>query len=146
MNDVYAKAYTELYEILKNISEKDLNKIPKEVLNMLEEKRDKEYNFKLEENIEFENQKLLRETKILLAILYRDYWATKEEKEKITQKWKNDIIKNEEENKIKYNELFKNKKQPIIDEENENNLPIEPKKEKLFEKIICFIKKYLRLQ
>ena len=146
MNDVYAKAYTELYEILKNISEKDLNKIPKEVLNMLEEKRDKEYNFKLEENIEFENQKLLRETKILLAILYRDYWATKEEKEKITQKWKNDIIKNEEENKIKYNELFKNKKQPIIDEENENNLPIEPKKEKLFEKIICFIKKYLKLQ
>ena len=146
MNDVYAKAYTELYEILKNISEKDLNKIPKEVLDMLEEKRDKEYNFKLEENIEFENQKLLRETKILLAILYRDYWATKEEKEKITQKWKNDIIKNEEENKIKYNELFKNKKQPIIDEENENNLPIEPKKEKLFEKIICFIKKYLKLQ
>ena len=35
MNDVYARAYTELYEILKNISENDLNKIPKEVFNML---------------------------------------------------------------------------------------------------------------
>ena len=103
MNDVYAKAYTELYEILKNISENDLNKIPNEILNMLEEKRDKEYEFKLQENIEFENQELLRETKILLAILYRDYWATKEEKEKIMQKWKSDIIKSEEEKKIKYN-------------------------------------------
>lgn len=141
MNDVYAKAYTELYEILKNISENDLNKIPNEILMMLEEKRDKKYKFKLQENIEFENQNLLRETKILLAILYRDYWATKEEKEKITQKWKSDIIKSEEEKKIKYNQLFKNKKE----QKNDNNLPIEVKKERVFEKIISFIKKYFKI-
>lgn len=145
MNDVYARAYTELYEILKNISENDLNKIPKEVFNMLERKRDKEYNFKLEENIEFENQELLRETKILLAILYRDYWARKEEKEKIIQKWKNDIIKSEEEKKKIYNEIFQNKKERIIEQKNDNNLPVEVKKEKLFKKIICFIKKYLKI-
>lgn len=145
MNDVYAKAYTELYEILKNISQNDLNKIPNEVLNMLDEKRDKEYEFKLQENTEFENQKLLRETKILLAILYRDYWATKEEKEKIIQKWKNDMIQYEEENKIKYNKLFKNKKEQIIKQKNNENLPIEVKKEKLFEKIISFIKKYFKI-
>lgn len=145
MNDVYAKAYTELYEILKNISENDLNKIPNEILNMLEEKRDKEYEFKLQENIEFENQELLRETKILLAILYRDYWATKEEKEKIMQKWKSDIIKSEEEKKIKYNKLFKNKKEQISEQKNDNNLPIEVKKESVFEKIISFIKKYFKI-
>ena len=145
MNDVYARAYTELYEILKNISENDLNKIPKEVFNMLERKRDKEYNFKLEENIEFENQKLLRETKILLAILYRDYWATKEEKDKIIQKWKNDIIKSEEEKKKIYNEIFENKKERILEQKNDNNLPVEVKKEKLFKKIISFIKKYLKI-
>lgn len=142
MNDLYAKAYTEVYEILKNISKNDLNKIPKEVLNVLKEKKDKEYNFRLKEDTEFENQKLLRETKILLAILYRDYWATKEEKEKITRKWRNDIIKNEE--KKKYNELFKNKKQQIVESENSNNLLSEVKKQKLFEKIICFIKKYFK--
>ena len=145
MNDVYARAYTELYEILKNISENDLNKIPKEVFNMLERKRDKEYNFKLEENIEFENQKLLRETKILLAILYRDCWATNEEKEKIIQKWKNDIIKSEEEKKKIYNEIFENKKERILEQKNDNNLPVEVKKEKLFKKIISFIKKYLKI-
>lgn len=145
MNDVYAKAYTELYEILKNISKNDLNKIPNEILNMLEEKRDKEYEFKLQENIEFENQELLRETKILLAILYRDYWATKEEKEKIMQKWKSDIIKSEEEKKIKYNKLFKNKKEQISEQKNDNNLPIEVKKESVFEKIISFIKKYFKI-
>lgn len=145
MNDVYARAYTELYEILKNISENDLNKIPKEVFNMLERKNDKEYNFKLEENIEFENQKLLRETKILLAILYRDYWATKEEKDKIIQKWKNDIIKSEEEKKKIYNEIFQNKRERIIEQKNDNNLPVEVEKEKLFKKIISFIKKYLKI-
>ena len=145
MNDVYAKAYTELYEILKNISENDLNKIPNEILMILEEKRDKGYEFKLQENIEFENQKLLRETKILLAILYRDYWATKEEKDKIIQKWKNDIIKSEEEKKKIYNEIFQNKRERIIEQKNDNNLPVEVEKEKLFKKIISFIKKYLKI-
>lgn len=145
MNDVYAKAYTELYEILKNISENDLNKIPNEILMMLEEKRDKKYEFKVQENIEFENQNLLRETKILLAILYRDYWATKEEKEKIMQKWKSDIIKSEEEKKIKYNESFKNKKEKTTEQKNNNNLPIEVKNKSVFEKIISFIKKYLKI-
>ena len=145
MNDVYAKAYTELYEILKNISENDLNKIPNEILMILEEKRDKGYEFKLQENIEFENQKLLRETKILLAILYRDYWATKEEKDKIIQKWKNDIIKSEEEKKKIYNEIIQNKRERIIEQKNDNNLPVEVEKEKLFKKIISFIKKYLKI-
>ena len=73
MSNIYAKAYAEVYEILRNIPEEDLNKIPNEVLHMLEIKRDKGYKFQLQENIEFENQKLLRETKVLLAILYRNF-------------------------------------------------------------------------
>lgn len=146
MSNIYAKAYKELYEILKNIPKKDINKIPNEVLKMLEEKMDKNYKFKLQENIEFENQCLLRETKVLLAILYRDYWATEEEKEKIKQKWKSDIEKDEEEKRLKYNvEIFKEKLTNDCSKKDYNNLPIEVNKENLFKKIISFIKRYLRL-
>lgn len=147
MSNIYAKAYTELYEILKNIPEKDINKIPNEVLVMLEEKKDKNYIFQLQENIEFENQVLLRETKILLAIIYRDFWATEEEKEKIIQKWKYDIQKDEEEKKLKYNvERLKEKPTNACNYKNYNNLPIEINRENLFVKIISFIKRYLRFK
>lgn len=146
MNNIYTKAYTELYEILKNIPEKDINKIPNKVLKMLEEKMDKNYEFKLQENTEFENQSLLRETKVLLAIIYRDYWATDEEKKKINQKWKSDIEKDEEQKRIKCNvEIFKENVTNDCNRKDGNNLPIEINRENLFQKIISFIKRYLRL-
>ena len=136
MRNIYAKAYTEVYEILKNIPNEDLNKIPEEVLHMLETKMDIEYKFKLQENIEFENQNLLRETKILLAILYRDYWATKEEKDRIISKWKNDIKIAEEKKKEVCNiDIFEKEKI----EENNKKMSVEVKNEKIFKKLINFI-------
>ena len=138
MSNIYAKAYTEVYEILKNIPDEDFNKIPEEVLHMLEIKRDIEYRFKLQENVEFENQNLLRETKILLAILYRDYWATKEEKDRIISKWKNDIKIAEEKKKEVCNiDIFEKEKI----EENNKKMSVEVKKEKIFKKLINYITK-----
>ena len=34
MTNIYSKAYTEVYEILNNVPEEDLRKIPNEVLHM----------------------------------------------------------------------------------------------------------------
>lgn len=136
MSNIYAKAYTEVYEILKNIPDEDFNKIPEEVLHMLEIKRDIEYRFKLQENVEFENQNLLRETKVLLAILYRDYWATKEEKAKIVNKWNNDIKIAEGKKKEIYNiDIFKKEKI----EKNNTKMLVKLKKENIFKKLINYI-------
>ena len=145
MSNIYAKAYAEVYEILKSIPEEDFEKIPHEVLNMLEEKKDKEYEFQLQDNTEFEDQCLLRETKVLLAIFYRDYWATEEEKEKIKQKWKSDIAKDEETKKLKHNiEIFKD---TSTNNSRENiNFPVEIKREKLFKRIISFIKEIIKIK
>lgn len=138
MSNIYAKAYTEVYEILKNIPDEDLTKIPQEVLHMLEKKKDIEYKFKLQENIGFENQNLLRETKVLLAILYRDYWATKKEKERIISKWKNDIkIAEEKKKEICNINIFEKEKI----EENNKKMPVEVKKENIFKKLINYITK-----
>lgn len=45
MEDNYKKAYKEVVEILKFVSKENVDKIPKEMLDMFEEEQDKEYNF-----------------------------------------------------------------------------------------------------
>lgn len=111
MNDNYALACKEVTEILKYISAEYLEKIPQEVLDTLNQKMDKNYEFQYDINKEYEEQNLLVETKAILANIYIDYWATEEQKEKIKE------IHNEDRRKVellkyeKYNpnDLFKNK-------------------------------------
>ena len=75
-----AKAYTELLEILKNTSKDAVDKIPKEVMDVFEKYRDKTYDFHFDTQKPLEKQDLLKETYVLMAVLYREYWATPEER------------------------------------------------------------------
>lgn len=89
MEDNYPKAYKELYEILKNISSEDLAKIPKEVMHTIIDKKDDDYEFYF--NGDIDNSNLLEETRALLAVIYKKYWATPEERRRIEAKIKNDL-------------------------------------------------------
>jgi len=79
-------------------------------------------------------------TKAVLANIFRDYWATPYQKERIEAKEKYDLEKLEEEKRQQYNadNIFKNKKEEIVVEN--TNLPVEIKKETFFKKLISFIK------
>ena len=74
MEDNYPKAYKELYEILKNISSEDLSKIPKEVMRAIIDKKDDDYEFDF--NGDIDNSNLLEETRAILALIYKKYWTT----------------------------------------------------------------------
>lgn len=89
-NKDYAKAYTEVYEILRNISSDDFEKIPEDMLTLIEENRDKAYKFHIDNSKGLDEYELTDITKGILAILYRDYWASDEEKEVIYFKEKID--------------------------------------------------------
>lgn len=89
MEDNYPKAYKELYEILKNISSEDLSKIPKEVMRAIIDKKDDDYEFDF--NGDIDNSNLLEETRDLLAVIYKNYWTTPEERKRIEAKIKNDL-------------------------------------------------------
>lgn len=149
MENNYAKAYKEVIEILKNVPKESVNKIPKEIIEIFNTNMDKDYKFKIDENSSFEEQNLLEETKAIFANIYRDYWATPYQKEKIEEKEKNDRLKVEEEKREKYNidEIFKRRKSTInkIEENNDPNLPIEIKKEKFYQKLIKFIKRIFKI-
>ena len=136
----YAMAYTEVIEILKYVPDEDVQKIPKEKLEFYKGNMDKEYNYKIDMTKEFKEQKMSDITKAILANIFRDYWATPHQKERIEAKEKFDLKKLEEEKKEKYNpdDIFKGKKEEIVIEN--TNLPVEIKKETFFKILISFLK------
>lgn len=151
MEDNYPKAYKEVIEILKYVPQESVNKIPQTMIDTFKAKMDVNYDFKVDINKSFEEQQLLDETNAILANIFRDYWATPYQKERIEAKEKYDRQKAEEEKRVQYNpdDIFKKKQ--INNEienntqESNNNLPIEVKKEKFYEKIINFLKKLFQL-
>ena len=82
----YANAYTEVLDILKYISKEDYEKIPKSKIKVFEENSNKNYNFTYDENKTLDEQNVSEITKAIIAILFRDYWATKEQRYIIIKK------------------------------------------------------------
>ena len=157
--DNYPKAYKEVLTILENIPEKDLKKIPENMIEVFKLNQDKNYDYEIDINKPFEEQEMLDETKAIFANIFRDYWATQEQREKILAKENYDRAKAEEEIRDKYNpdNLFKdrNKKDSETDniaenhkvgesKTNQSNLPMETKKQNFFARLIGFIKGLFR--
>lgn len=148
MESNYPKAYKEVIEILKYVPKESVEKIPQTMLDTLNSKMDNTYNFSIDINKSFEEQKLLEETKAILANIFRDYWATPYQKERIEAKERYDRQKIEEEKKANTNyDIFKkdNNEESKENEVSNSNLPIETKKEKFYEKIIDFFKKIFHI-
>ena len=164
MEENYHKAYKEVLEILKYVPRESVEKIPKQMIETFKKKRDKNHFFEVDVTKSFEEQNLLEETKVIFAIIFRDYWATPYQREKIKAKENYEMQKLEEEKLKKYNpdDLFKRKikekngesfqkdfKENIEEElkkteQKENKLPVEYK-EKFYTKIIKFFKKIFNI-
>ena len=137
----YAIAYSEVLEILKHIPISEYNKIPKEKINMFKKNASKEYKCNYIPSKTLTEQNVSKTAKGIIAILFRDYWATPEQKEKIIQKQKNDRIALEEEKVNKYNpnDIFKEKGIKIDNDKNVSLVKVA--KQKWHEKILTVIKK-----
>ena len=142
--ELLPNAYTEVIEILKHISEECLNNIPKEILQYFQENCKKDYEYNVTEFDTFENQEMLYETKVILSILYRDYFASEEIRKKILQKEyiEMQIIEKEKSNKYNIDDIFKRKKRE--NSKNCINVPVQIEKDNFFTNIINFIKKHLK--
>ena len=150
MEDNYSKAYKEVIEILNFVPKESVDKIPQRMIDTFKAKMDQNYDFKVDINKSFEEQDLLEETKAIFANIFRDYWATPYQKERIEAKEKYDRQKIEEEKKDKYNpdDIFKKKRLTKEIENTENyaeNLPIEVKKENFYQRIIKFFKNFFHI-
>lgn len=138
----YANAYTEVLEILKCISQEDYNKVPKERINMFEHNANREYIFNYDSNKTLEEQNVSKTARAIIAILFRDYWATEEQRNKIKAFQNNKRNQIEEENRQKY-EVFKNRTNITNAKEIEQaeNMQLVEYKENIFKRILVFFKK-----
>lgn len=149
MLENYPKAYTEVIEILKFMPKESLNKIPKDVLNVFYENRDKDYTFHINLNDDFSKLNIMKETEAIFVNIFKDYWATPEQREKLIAKQADDIKKIEEKKKKEYDiqNIFNKKKEYNFKNNfSENNITTnlpEKYKESIFKKFTMFIKKML---
>lgn len=145
----YANAYSEVLEILKYISKEDYEKIPNSKIELFETNHNKDYIFKYNPNKTLNEQNVSKTAKAIIAILFRDYWATKIQKEKIISKQNYDRMKLEEEKKARYNSdnLFKNNEKKIILDNTETKKElalIEKNDIKWYKKVWRFLTKIFR--
>ena len=137
----YANAYSEVLEILKYIPLEDYNKIPKNKIELFKTNANNNYIFTYNPTKTLEEQGVSKITKGIIAILFRDYWATEQQRNKIIIKQNYDRIKFEEKKKVKYNldNIFKDTIEKNIENTNNNSQMTEYKKESLFNRIKKFL-------
>ncbi len=132
----------EINEILKYMSDDILSRIPNDVKTYFFNIASKDYIFRYDENKSLEEQRIQKETKEMLLIIYKDYVCNEQEKREFIQKRRKIDYEIEEEKRKKYdvNNIFQ--KENIITEEKQ--LVVVEEKTNLFRKIISFIKKILK--
>ena len=135
-----SKALVEVSEILMTMDDDEFERIPLDVLDYIEENKDKNYIWKYDESISFDEQNLSEYTLEILTYITMEYILEDEEK-RVAKEWfmvsqevdelnsKNNILK--EEKKLESeNQVLE--KEEIISE----NLPIVQKKQNIFQRII----------
>ena len=142
-NEEYEIACTEVLEVLNYISKEDYNKVPKDVIQVLEKNKKNDMTFLYNPWKDINEQEMSAIGRLMLASFFRDYWATPEQRAKINsfQNNKRKIIEKEKEERFDTKNLFKTKAE--IDEKIENNpekTDIIVYKDNIFKKILDKIK------
>lgn len=111
MERAYEEAFTEVDEILKIMPIDLVSKIPVQFRQTISENKATNYKVIIKEPLE--EQKLKKETIIILGLIYRDFLASPEEREQLQLKDAEELKKIEQEMKEQYDieNIFKKKKE-----------------------------------
>ena len=94
MEEDRRNAYTEVFEILKNMDRKLVMKIPIEIVKTIKDNRNIEYKVKIDKNDIFNKKNISKRALNILGWLQINYLAEKDEKIKLMQKYMKNEIKN----------------------------------------------------
>lgn len=143
----YSEAAVEVLDILKNTREEDVNKIPRKFIEFLENNKSETYISDLDHTKTIKEMELKPKTQALLGLIYLKYWADEEGKRAFKKRAKENEIKYQEELREKYNtdNLFKNKKEIIKDENIKQEMALQTVRHETFiQRIINKIKGIFR--
>ncbi len=152
MRAVYKDALAEVDMILNYVDEESFSKIPEAYISFIKDNKS-DYIAKINPKKSLIEQKLLYETKVVLSVLYRDFWSSEEERKDLIKKEQEELKNIEKNKKIKYNseELFKEKRKNTYQIQNnsknnsQKNTQVLVVRENFFEKILNKIKKLFKL-
>ena len=149
MENSLSKAYAEVLLILSYMEQKYIDMIPKKLLELFNEEKDKNYQPNINPNISLAEQNLQRKTLALLAMLNLNYWCKDEnEKKELLKMYSENDKKIEAEMRERYNpdNLFKKKEkvEQNNDIKQEKTELIEYKEKNIFRKILDRIKTFFK--
>lgn len=102
---IYAKAYVELYELIKLLSKEQRNQIPENFISNIYNKMNKDYLFSIDSSKDLIDQDYMLETKALIVKMYEKYLSEDDEKEFWSKYDKICYDLKEKEKNKKYNNL-----------------------------------------
>lgn len=139
----YKNALVEVEAVLDCLEYDEYIKIPENVINAISQNKNEHYIFEYDEELDYKDWNLMSETKALLYIIFKKYFATNEQMQYFREKENFEIMQREREKTEKYNpdKLFKSNKQNIAEKNEVSKAIIEFKKEKWYKKAFNLIKK-----
>lgn len=117
----FAEASAEINEILKYMPKEEVEKIPSKLREFFKEVASKDYVTNINPDLPLDKQQIKEKTKDIIALIYRNYWCSEEERKELDQKLIENDRKFEEELREKYNpdNIFKNNVTTTKKEESE---------------------------
>lgn len=94
------QAFKETYVVLNTLDRKSLNKIPIDLINLIKNNMDTEYNFKVDYSKNLTEQDFSNTTLGIISIIYSKYLCSEEEKKK-WETYDNFVLEKQEELKSK---------------------------------------------
>ena len=128
--------YKDTYTIIEMMDDSLKSRINPDFIRFLKENQDNSFEGTINKNIPLKEQNLREEIKIMLSLIYIDYFCEKDEKDKIIQKEENNLREFYSRDIFEKNNI---KNQPNITEKPKEMVVY---KETLIQKIINKIKKF----
>ena len=142
MEGIINQSFTEIYDIVMHLEKSLYNKIPNSFIQMLKDNKDDNYKVNIDYSKSINEQDLLKDTRVILSLIYRDYICSKEKRQELIEKDKIELKEYEEILNEKYDieNIFENRKKAQAQEQTQMVEYKETFFKKLINKIIQFFK------
>ena len=132
------RAFSEVDAFLTTLGKSYINKIPKDILDVIKSEKDESYKVKIDPDISIESQDFSREAISIILWLNLEFFCNDEQKELLEKIYSNNQKLYEKEQKEKYSveNIF-----PKNNEKNneKNNSLVKKEKQNLFKRILKYI-------
>ena len=152
-DNLYAKACTEVLEILSHFSEEDFSKIPTDKIEFFEKNKDEDYEYKIDPDIDLSKQYISDEANAIIVGLYKEYFATEHQRNVLDDILKHNQVLADRESRMKYNpdNVFESKQEQSLEsivekEEVSSNVQLVEYKESFLTKVKNFILRLLHIK